>query len=102
MELTNLQLFWRHAAEIRGLSVRIPFSLKLGSGRVIHAEVLLVGYGAENGMLIVRDAGEVIISCSEISSAGYGYSCMSEPVGAEILSDDGLDDLLEDWGEVQS
>ena len=100
MKLSNLQLFWRNAAAIRGLSVTMPFSVTLEDGEEVYAEVLLHGYGARSGMLILQSSEVVMRRSEAIISSGYGYSCMSSPTADEIFSTDGLDDLLEDWGVV--
>jgi hypothetical protein len=97
MALTNLQRLWRHAAEKRGLKVRAPFVLPLPDGTKLTAEVLLEGFGAPNGMFIVSDYRRFRDHTDAIIDAGFGYTCMSQPSPAEILSLAGIDACLEDW-----
>ncbi len=100
MSLTNLQRHWRHAAEQLDLSVKIPFVLTFDDGESIEAEVLLQGYGATHGMLIVSDSSIVEGRHEAIVSKGYGYSCMSQPEESAITCLEGFDELLADWTAV--
>ena len=95
---TNLQLWWLRAAQERSLVVQVPFSLQLGDGSDIFAEVLLEGYGARRGMVIVSDFEVIAGKTEALLSRGFGFSCLGQPSDAELSSLEGLDDLLQDWG----
>jgi hypothetical protein len=98
MSLTNLQRHWQHLAELRDLNVKIPFVAELVGGGRVTAEVLLEGYGAARGMLIVSDFAAIESKLDSITRSGFGYSCMSQPSETEVFSSEGVDDLLQDWG----
>ena len=99
MALTNLQRHWRHAARVRGLSIKTPFVLTLADGTKLRAEVLLEGYGAPKGMFIVSDYRDIREHTRAIIDAGYGYSCMHQPPPSSISSLEGIDVCLKDWGD---
>lgn len=97
--MTALQRHWLSMADKHGLTVDVPFTLKFVDGDSITAEVRLQGYGADNGMLIVSDYSIVESRNDEIVKMDYGYSCFSQPSEDEIESDEGLRDVLDDWGK---
>jgi hypothetical protein len=99
MKLTPLQRHWLSMAKNHYLDVEAPYVLRLSDGQTITAEVLLRGYGAQNGMLIVSDYSIVRDKKDEIVHLGYGYSCFSQPGEDEIDSDEGLQEVLDDWGK---
>ncbi len=84
-------------AQQRGLAVDVPYSLQLSGGNSLIVEVRLRNYGAEKGMLIVSEYSILQARTEEIIKMGYGYSCMSQPSEDKIKSDEGLDDILNDW-----
>ena len=86
-------------ARMHNLDVEAPYALRFSDGHTITAEVLLRGYGAQNGMLIVSDYSIVRDRKDEIVHLGYGYSCFSQPGGDEVDSDEGLQEALDDWGK---
>lgn len=98
--MTPLQRHWLFLSKKHGLEVDVPFTLHLTSGAEIAAEVRLRGYGAENGMLLVSDDSAVWKHREEIVAMGFGFSCLSQPSEKEIESDEGLDELLNDWGKL--
>ncbi len=97
--MTALQRHWLSVAGRHGLTVDVPFILQFPDGTSITAEVRLRGYGADNGMLIVSDYAVVQSRRDEIVQMGYGYSCFSQPPESEIDSEEGLKDVLDDWGK---
>ncbi len=101
MSFTNLQRHWRFAAKERGLKVKTPFVLVFEDGSRIAAEVLLEGYGAPRGMIIVSEYRKIEAKKDAIIAAGYGYSCMPQPNDAGVTHLDGLDDVLADWGAAE-
>lgn len=96
MQATNLQLYWRSAANPRGLSIRENYRIGFDDGSELVAEVLLEGYGAPRGMIIVSDYTTISTLTTAITAGGYGYSCMSHS-RTEIEEVAGLDDVLLDW-----
>src|SRR5436305_401446 len=55
MSFTNLQRQWQHAAKQLGLQVETPFRVSFDDGSHVEVEVLLRGFGARNGMLVLSD-----------------------------------------------
>src|SRR4051794_2227609 len=100
MKLSNLQRHWLAIAEQRGLRVQVPFEVHLSDGRVFTADVLVEGYGAPRGMLVVTDSQKIAKLAHDLVDAGYGYSCMSEPDDVEVDDARGVDEVLRDWGVV--
>lgn len=77
-------------------------ALCLSDGNTITAEVLLRGYGAQNGMLIVSEDSILHNRGDEIVDLGYGYACCSQPPENETDSDEGLQQVLDEWGKHES
>lgn len=92
-------LEWLKAACI-ALGVRLdePYSLNLGSGRVVHALARIHGMGDVNGVLIVRSYGEVRDLLNELKLAGYGFSVLDEPGPSEEFDLDSYREMFADWG----
>jgi hypothetical protein len=80
------------------LSVEIGPRIVLRDGSPVFADVLLLGYGAANGMLIVEDFSTISGHADEIVASGFGYSCMSDPGEAETVSSSEIKEVLADWG----
>jgi len=99
MNKTPLQRHWLSMAKKHGLHVDVPFCLRFPDGAEVTAEIRLLGYGADKGMLIVSDYSVVKDRTKEIVSMGYGYSCFSQPHEEEVDSDGELEEILEDWGK---
>ena len=89
-------------ADKHDLKVDVPYNLQFADGISITAEVRLQGYGAVNGMLIVSNYSVVESRSDDIVRMGYGYSCLSQPYEEEIDSDEGLQEILNDWGKNQT
>jgi hypothetical protein len=98
MSLTNLQLQWLHAAQELGLRVQVPYVVRFSDGRSVEVEVLLRGFGAREGMLVLSDYTTIEEKKDEIIAAGYGYSCYGPVPESEITCLEGFDDMLSDWG----
>jgi hypothetical protein len=98
-EVTALQRKWLLIAKKRGL-VDVPFTLRFADGGQIVAQVRLRGYGAPNGMLLDSDDRLFSGRHARILALGYGYSCLSQPAEDQIGSEEGLTDMLEDWGRL--
>lgn len=90
--------YWQSAAGDLGIEVVIPYQLTLPSGHRLDANLLVRSFGAQNGMLVVREATEVLRLRHELAEAGYGFSVM-EPMGhGDSYQRGDLVDLLADWG----
>ena len=98
MKTTPFQREWIEISEHLGLDIRLSYEIKLG-GRTLTVPVLLEGYGAEKGMVLVTDYDLIKDVTKELVTLGYGYSCLSEPVPGPI-GWSGIDNMLEDWGAV--
>jgi hypothetical protein len=99
MEYSQFQKQWIDIASRYNLELDIPYSLNLSSGRTITVEIRLKGYGHTNGMLLVTDYNIIQNDADEIVDLGYGFSCLSEPSGNEMISDEEIVELLNDWGK---
>ena len=102
MSLTNMQRQWQHAAKHFNLMVEMPFVVKLPDGRAFEAEVLVRGYGAWRGTLVLSDFSKIASVQNEIMAAGYTISSYSQPSEEEIRSLVGFQEMLNDWGTVVS
>lgn len=99
--LTNLQRQWQKAASRFGLSVETPFVVELESGGHVEAEVLVRGYGAPRGTLVVSDYSCIAHARKEIMAAGFTISSYSQPLEEEIDSLEGFEEMLSDWGAIK-
>jgi hypothetical protein len=100
MKLTNLQRQWEVAAKRFGLTVETPFLVRLADGRTIEAEVLVRGFGARQGTLVVSDFESIRHARSEILASGFTVSSYAQPSEKEIESLEGFEEMLADWGRV--
>jgi hypothetical protein len=98
--LSPLAEQWSIIADSLDLRVVAPFSVQLPSGQRIDADVLLMDFGALKGMLLVTDAEKVLEHQEAITSAGYGFSILSEPGNTPPASIelDVIVEILRDWG----
>jgi hypothetical protein len=98
MTETAFQREWIEISEQLGLSIRLDYSVPLQKKRLV-VPVLLEGYGAEEGMLLVTDYGLIREVADEVAALGYGFSCLSPSPGPidwpSILK------MLQDWGAVR-
>jgi hypothetical protein len=101
MKLTNLQRQWRSAASRFNLSVETPFTLRIKDGRSIEAEVLVRGYGAPQGTLVVSDYASIASFRDEIIAAGFTISSYSQPRDEDIDSLEGIEEMLNDWTKIE-
>ena len=86
------------ACTLLGLEIDIAFKAKLPSGHVISTVARISKLGAPKGMLIVTSFDDVREASDELTSAGYGYSVMSEPPSDESFDLDAYVDVFSDWG----
>lgn len=94
----TLEEMWRLAADDLSLELTIPFQFVTSRGAQIDARVLVRGFGARQGMLLVRDYTDVSRVDTELVDAGYGYCVMDDPLLAERYDRANIIDVLRDWG----
>ncbi len=95
MTATAFQREWIESSERLGLSIRLDYAVPLREKRLI-VPVLLEGYGAENGMLLVTDFDLIRDVDDELATLGYGFSCLSPPAGP--IDWPSVMKMLQDWG----
>ena len=61
--------------------------------------VLLEGYGADKGMVLVSDFDLIEDVADELVGLGYGVSCLGEPLSGPI-DWKYVEEMLRDWGAV--
>jgi len=94
----SLEDLWRAAALELGLDLVVPFRLVLPSGAEVSARVLVKGFGAKEGMLILSRYDDVRSSVKELAKEGYGFSVMSDPGPGEQFVRQDIVEVLRDWG----
>lgn len=90
---------WSLIAGGLGLRIVAPFAIDLPTGRV-DADVLLVDFGASNGMLLVTDVERVWPHRDSTVEAGFGFSVLSapEPTGPSPADWEPIKEMLREWG----
>jgi len=89
---------WGAAANDLQFCIVAPFTLTLPSGAAVEAEVLVIGFGASNGMLVFSEPAVIKEHGDEIVSSGYGYSVFDPPGAHEEYDRDDYVEMLSDWG----
>ena len=95
--MSRLIAFWKQAAKDLDFEVISPFILK---NLDIEAKILIKGYGAQKGMLIVSNYEEIEKKIDSIVEEGYGFSVLDEPMTNEEYNVNDFKDVLEDWGKT--
>ena len=98
MKTTAFQRQWIEISERLGLDIRLSYEIELGRRR-LTAPVLLEGYGADKGMVLVTDFDLIEDVADELVGLGYGFSCLGEPAPGPIDWKD-VEEMLRDWGAV--
>ena len=96
--MSRLKSFWEQAVKDLGFKIITPFCLDLPSGNRVEAELLVLQFGAEKGMLIVTSYNQVSHLVDEIINEGYGFSVLDNKREDEKYSRKNYIELLEDWG----
>ena len=99
MHYKNIQKYWMNAANDLKFEVVCPYIFKAKSGAEIEIDVLVKGFGAKNGMLIVTDFDKIEPYVDDIDEQGFGFSTMSDD--DEPYSREGCLEVLEDWGRIK-
>lgn len=99
MKMTAFQRQWQEIAARLGLDVELSAEIRM-AGRTMVAPVLLRGYGARKGMVLVAHWDAIRGEAEMLVASGYGYSCLGEPSGRPI-DWDSVADMLRDWGRVE-
>ena len=91
-----LQKRWtEHAARFGGI-VRLNAPVHVGSPPFV-APLLLQGFGARRGMVLVATYREIQAITDVLAEAGYGYSCLGDPGDADP-DEAAVVEMLVDWG----
>jgi hypothetical protein len=98
MKTTSFQRQWIEISEALGLDIRLSYEIDLG-GRRLTVPVLLEGYGADKGMVLVADFGLIEDVADALVGLGYGVSCLGEPSPGPI-DWKYVEEMLRDWGAV--
>lgn len=96
MTITPFQRQWIDISSRLGLSIQLSYEVDLGHKK-IAVPILLEGYGANKGMLLVTDYSLIRDVAEELGALGYGYSCLREP-RPEPIDWDYIEEMLQDWG----
>lgn len=96
MTTTPFQREWIEIGKALGLEIELDHVVALAD-RTVTVPVLLKGYGAEQGMLLVTDFGVIADAADGLVDLGYGFSCLGEPSGRPI-DRAAVEDMLRDWG----
>ena len=99
--MTPFQKHWVQLSIKHDLKIDVPFTLEFPDGTKIDVDILLHGYGAKKGMLLISDFSKIRDRMNEIIEMGYGFSCLSEPKEENIGSDECLQEMLDDWGNIK-
>lgn len=98
MNPTPFQRQWVEIADRLGLDIRLSHEIALDGG-VLAVPLLLRGYGAPRGMVLVPDFELIEEAADELVALGYGFSCLGEP-GPEPVDWVHVEEMLRDWGAV--
>ena len=96
MKTTPFQREWIEISEFLGLNIQLSYEIELGDRR-LTVPVLLEGFGADKGMLLVTDFDLIRDVAEELVNLGYGFSCLSEPLSGPI-DWKSVEEMLRDWG----
>ncbi|MGF1595296.1 MAG: hypothetical protein ACFCUW_18600 [Kiloniellaceae bacterium] len=95
MTVTTFQRHWIEISKRLGLSIQLDYEMSLQEKRLV-VPVLLEGFGAEKGMLLVTDYPLISDVTDEITALGYGFSCLSPAPGP--IDWPSVMEMLQDWG----
>jgi hypothetical protein len=96
--MTILQVFLQRACQELRLKIIISFRLLVRDGIEIRTQALLPQLGASKGMIVVNHYDELRGIASELSSMGYGYSVIDEPLSHEEFELEDYVETFHDWG----
>jgi hypothetical protein len=85
----------RDAANKLGVSIIAPAIIELPDGTIATGDVLVEGFGAPRGTIIIADAGSLITSMPKLRSAGYTVSSFRPSNGP--MSEGELMAMLTEW-----
>ena len=98
MTVSAFQREWIEISEKLGLSVQLDYAVPLREKRLV-VPVLLEGFGAEKGMLLVTDFDLIRDVTEELTALGYGFSCLSPP--SRPIDWPSVLEMLRDWGATR-
>ena len=82
--------------------MELDVGICLPSGRNFLAPIHLHGVGAPRGMLILSRWEDLESAADELVAEGFGYSVIDEPGANEEESLFSFQELLDDWGVIDS
>jgi hypothetical protein len=88
---------WQDAAADLGFVVRGPVGIDFKGG-TLDVPVVVEGFGAGRGMVIVTSYSGVKRHTDALLEAGFGYSVMSQPRPNEAYDRESYIEMLSDWG----
>lgn len=83
---------WMEASADLGFRVTAPFTLTTSAGQSFVYDVLVHGFGSNQGMLLMAQWKTEIAGAA--ADQGYGYSCMD----AVAYDRESTIEVLRDWG----
>lgn len=95
--MSALIRIWQQAAADLGFVVKCPATVDI-AGITFKVPVLVEGFGAKHGMVIVSSYSDVKAHAEALADAGFGYCVMSEPRLNEPYDLESFIELLSDWG----
>lgn len=95
--MSELRRAWLEAATNLGLEVEGPTTISL-DGAVLIAAVVVRGFGAHHGMVLVTSYADLAPHIHALVEAGYGFCVIGQPLANEVFDRDSFVEILSDWG----
>lgn len=87
---------WKRISNNLGLEIQAPVEISLPSGAQIVAPVLVLGFGAIKGTVIVTDFAGIKPHIDELIECGYGFSTLTPASSADYDRETAIE-MLSDW-----
>lgn len=89
---------WHEAARDLSIQIEERCEIVLNNGRKINADLFVRSFGADKGMIVVRDYQRIAGHTDDIISSGFGYSVLTSPTLGEQYDRSDFISMLSDWG----
>jgi bifunctional N-acetylglucosamine-1-phosphate-uridyltransferase/glucosamine-1-phosphate-acetyltransferase GlmU-like protein len=86
----------QNAAKQLGVTLRGPADLSLSPSVTIHVDMIVEGFGAPKGTLVVDDYSALQPHIALIKASGFTCSSFAEPTSESSVDD--LQEMLLEWG----